>query len=465
MQQGTERFFRYGLYITLYAADQKALRKQKNEILTILEAQLVYAKSATLRMDRAFLSTLPLADDTLNIGTNLNTGPLSTTFPFVSASLSSNDGILYGINRHNNSLILFDRFNLENANMTVFAKSGAGKSYFVKLEILRSMMLGTSVIVIDPENEYKHLCQTIGGSFINISLGSEVHINPFELPRVPEDERPEDVFRNSIANLIGLLHIMLGSILPEEDTVLERAIRESYAVRDISENKDFSQIAHDEFPTMTDLKSILSNMEGGEILAQRLEKYTDGIFANFLDRPTNVSVDSQMIVFNIRDLEEELRPIAMYLILQFIWNEMRKNLTKRLVIVDEAWIMMQNEDAASFIFGIAKRCRKYYTGLTTLTQDISDFLSSRYGKSIVTNSSLQLLLKQSPASVDLLKETFYLTDHEKFLLLESGVGEGIFFAGPKHAAIKIIASYSEDQIITSDPRQILAQEQARNSLE
>jgi len=266
LQQGTERFFRYGLYITLYAADQKALRKQKNEILTILEAQLVYAKSATLRMDRAFLSTLPLADDTLNIGTNLNTGPLSTTFPFVSASLSSNDGILYGINRHNNSLILFDRFNLENANMTVFAKSGAGKSYFVKLEILRSMMLGTSVIVIDPENEYKHLCQTIGGSFINISLGSEVHINPFELPRVPEDERPEDVFRNSIANLIGLLHIMLGSILPEEDTVLERAIRESYAVRDISENKDFSQIAHDEFPTMTDLKSILSNMEGGEIL-------------------------------------------------------------------------------------------------------------------------------------------------------------------------------------------------------
>jgi len=465
LQQGTERFFRYGLYITLYAADQKALRKQKNEILTILEAQLVYAKSATLRMDRAFLSTLPLADDTLNIGTNLNTGPLSTTFPFVSASLSSNDGILYGINRHNNSLILFDRFNLENANMTVFAKSGAGKSYFVKLEILRSMMLGTSVIVIDPENEYKHLCQTIGGSFINISLGSEVHINPFELPRVPEDERPEDVFRNSIANLIGLLHIMLGSILPEEDTVLERAIRESYAVRDISENKDFSQIAHDEFPTMTDLKSILSNMEGGEILAQRLEKYTDGIFANFLDRPTNVSVDSQMIVFNIRDLEEELRPIAMYLILQFIWNEMRVNLKKRMVVVDEAWLMMQNEDAASFIFGIAKRCRKYYTGLTTLTQDISDFLSSRYGKSIVTNSSLQLLLKQSPASVDLLKETFYLTDHEKFLLLESGVGEGIFFAGPKHAAIKIIASYSEDQIITSDPRQILAQEQARNSLE
>ncbi len=461
LQQGTERFFRYGIYITFYAANEETLRKNKNEVITILEAQLVYTKSATIRMDRGFISTLPLAQDTLNVGTNLNTGPLSTTFPFVSANLSSNDGILYGINRHNNSLILFDRFNLENANMTIFAKSGAGKSYFVKLEILRSMMFGTHVIVIDPENEYKHLCQTVDGSFIEISLGSSVHINPFELPDVPEGERPEDVFRNTIASLIGLMHIMLGSLSPEEDTVIERGIREAYAIKDITETSDFSSFGHNDFPVMSDLKQILESMEGGESLSRRLEKYTEGIFANFIDKPTNVEVENQLIVFNIRDLEEELRPIAMYLVLQFIWNEMRKNLTKRLVVVDEAWIMMQNEAAASFIFGIAKRCRKYYTGLTTITQDISDFLSSRYGKPIVTNASLQLLLKQSPASVDLLKETFYLTDHEKFLLLESGLGEGIFFAGPKHAAIKVIASYSEDQIITSDPRQLLDIEKAK----
>lgn len=464
LQQGTERFFRFGIYVTFYASDEKALIKNKNEVLTILEAQLVYAKPATLRMDRAFISTLPLAKDTLNIGTNLNTGPLSTTFPFVSANLSSNDGILYGINRHNNSLVLFDRFNLENANMTIFAKSGAGKSYFVKLEILRSMMLGTSVIVIDPENEYKHLCQTVGGRFVQISLGSKVHINPFELPDIPEDERPEDVFRNTIASLLGLMHVMLGSISPDEDTIMERAIREAYAVRDITESMDFSRIQHQDFPTMTNLKQILASMEGGESLSIRLEKYTEGIFANFLDQPTNVEIDNQMIVFNIRDLEEELRPIAMYLVLQFIWNEMRKNVKRRLVVVDEAWIMMQNDDAASFIFGIAKRCRKYYTGLTTITQDISDFMSSRYGKPIVTNSSLQLLLRQSPASVDLLKETFYLTDHEKFLLLESGIGEGIFFAGPKHAAIKVIASYSEDQIITSNPQQLLEIEKAKAEL-
>ncbi len=455
LQQGTERMFRFGLYITFYGADEKQLHSHKTDVMTVLEAQLVYTKTATLRTDLGFISTLPLAEDALNNGTNLNTSPLSTMFPFVSSTLSSNDGILYGINRHNNSLILFDRFKLENANMTVFSKSGGGKSYFVKLEVLRSMMFGTHVIVIDPENEYQYLCQTVGGTFINISLGSRAHLNPFELPEVPEDERPEDVFRSTIANLIGLLHIMLGSVSPEEDTVLERAIRESYAVRDIRENMDFRSIAHEDYPTMSDLKQILDNMDGGTILARRLEKYTDGIFAEFLNKPTNVEINNQMVVFNIRDLEEELRPIAMYMVLQFIWNEMRRELKKRIVVIDEAWMMMQNDDAASFVYSIAKRCRKYYTGLTTITQDISDFLSSRHGKPIVTNSSLQLLLRQSPASIDLLQETFYLTDHEKFLLLESGVGEGIFFAGPKHAAIKVIASYSEDQIITSNPEQIL----------
>ncbi|MCK4635280.1 MAG: DUF87 domain-containing protein [Candidatus Moranbacteria bacterium] len=454
LQQGTERFFRFGLYITFYGENEEELRKNKNEVTAILEAQMIYTKPATLRMDQGFISSIPLCEDKLNNGNNLNTAPLSTTFPFVSSNLSSNEGILYGINRHNNSLILFDRFNMENANMVIFAKSGAGKSYFVKLEILRSMMFGTNVIVIDPENEYKHLCQTVAGSYIRISLGSKACINPFELPPIPADERPQDVFRNTIAGLIGLLHLMLGSVTAEEDTVLERAIRESYAVRDINENSNFGSIPHSGYPTMSDLYDVLVNMEGGDSLAKRLAKYTEGIFSGFLNRPTNVEIKNQMVVFNIRDLEDELRPIAMYIILQFIWNEMRSNMTQRMVVVDEAWVMMQSEDAASFMFSIAKRCRKYYTGLTTITQDVSDFMSSRYGKPIVTNSSLQLLLRQSPASVDVIADTFYLTDHEKFLLLESGVGEGILFAGPKHAAIKIISSYSEDKVITSDPRQL-----------
>lgn len=461
LQQGTERFFHFGLYMTVYGQSVEEVNKIGRQIEAILEAQLVYVKESVLKSEQGFASTLPLANDQLNIANNLNTSPLSTTFPFISSDLSSNEGILYGINRHNNSLVLFDRFKMENANMVVFAKSGAGKSYTVKLEVLRSMMMGTEVIIIDPENEYRYLAETVGGTFIKVSLDSKSHLNPFDLPKIGDEENPEDVIRNTIAGLIGLLHLMLGSVTPEEDSILDRAIRETYNLRDITPESNFKAFTPNSFPTMTDLYEVLSNMEGAESLAQRLEKYTEGIFSGFLNHPSNVKIDSQIVVFNIRDLEEELRPVAMYIVLQFIWNEMRSEVRKRLVVVDEAWVMMQNEDAASFLFGIAKRCRKYYTGLTTITQDIADFMASRYGKPIVTNSSMQLLLRQSPAAIDTIVETFYLTDQEKFLLLESNVGEGIFFAGPKHAAIKVIASYSEDQVITSDPRQLMEIEEAK----
>lgn len=463
--QGTEKFFRAGLYMTVYGETEDDLSDKCRAIESILEAQLVYSKPAILRMDQGFAATRPLANDVLDVANNLNTEPLSTTFPFVSSELSSNQGVLYGINRHNNSLVLFDRFKMENANMVVFAKSGAGKSYTVKLEVLRSMMFGASVIIIDPENEYKHLCEAVGGSFMKIALNSDVHLNPFDLPKEVEDEDAAGVFRGSIANLVGLLHIMLGAITPEEDSILDRAIRETYAIRDITESSDFSALDSSSFPTMSDLYAVLQNMEGAESLAARLERYTEGIFGGFLNQQTNIELSNQLVAFNIRDLEDELRPIAMYIILQFIWNEIRAHMKKRVIVVDEAWVMMQHEDAASFLFGIAKRCRKYYTGLTTITQDISDFMASRYGKPIITNSSLQLLLRQSPSSIELIAETFFLTDHEKFLLLESNVGEGIFFAGTKHAAIKVIASYSEDQIITSDPRQLLEIEEAKRDFD
>ena len=461
LQQGTEKFFRFALYITAYGDDEQTVTKNIKSIEAILEAQLIYVKPAVFKSEQGFNSSLPLANDELDVGTNINSSPLSTTFPFVSSTLSSNTGILYGINRHNNSLIIFDRFQLENANMVVFAKSGAGKSYTVKLEVLRAIMLGTDIIIIDPENEYKHLCDTIEGAFIKISLNSSNHLNPFDLPHVGEEDDPEDILRNNIANLLGLLHIMLGSITPEEDSVLDRAIHETYNIKDITSETNFNSLSKEAFPTMSDLYQVLRSLDGGDILALRLEKYTEGIFAGFLNHATNVKVDNHLVVFNIRDMEEELRPVAMYVILQFIWNEMRTNMKKRLVLVDEAWVMMKYEDAASFLFGIAKRCRKYFTGLTTITQDVNDFLSSRYGKAIVTNSSLQLLLKQSPAGIDIITDTFYLTDQEKFLLLESNVGEGIFFAGNNHVAIKVVASYSEDQIITTDPLQLLEIEQAK----
>jgi len=461
LQQGTEKFFKFGLYLTIFADDIKALDDIENEIRSLLEGKLVYIKPASFQQEQGFLSTLPLAKDDLQIHTPMNTGPLSSSFPFVSVNLSDNKGILYGINRHNNSLIIFDRFSLENANSCIFAKSGAGKSYAVKLEVLRSLMMGADVIIIDPENEYQYLTETVGGSFIKISLTSPQHLNPFDLPVPPKGEKAGDVLRSTIINLVGLLRIMLGGLSPEEDALLDRAITETYASRDITPESDFSKITP---PLLGDLQTILKNMEGGASVATRLEKFCTGSYAGLFNQHTNIELNNKLVTFSIRDMEEGLRPIAMYIVLHYIWNIIRSELKKRMLVVDEAWVMMRHEDAASFLFGIAKRCRKYYLGMTTITQDVGDFMASPYGKPIVTNSSMQILLRQSPATIDIIQKTFNLTDQEKYLLLECNVGEGIFFAGLQHAAVKIIASYTEDQIITSDPRQILEIERAKEEL-
>ncbi len=461
LQQGTERYFRFSVYFTIYADDLKELDQATSTLESMLGSKLIVTKPAVLQMEQGFNSTLPLGNDEIAIAANMNTQPLSTTFPFVSSELTSNDGILYGINRHNNSLILFDRFQMENANSVVFAKSGSGKSYAVKLEILRSLMLGSDVIVIDPENEYKHLASAVGGSFLNISLNSESRVNPFDLPRAIEGETNEDILRTAVINLLGLMNLMLGKLDPTEESIMDRAIWETYGKKDITANSDFSNI---EPPTIQDLVEILSGMVGGESLAQRLTKYTQGTFSGIFNQPTNINLNNQLVVFSVRDLEDTLRPIAIYITLNYIWNVVRSSLKRRILVIDEAWWMMQHDDSARFLFGLAKRARKYYLGVTTITQDVSDFLQSPFGKPIVTNSSLQLLLKQSPAAIDLIAETFFLTEGEKYLLLESDVGEGIFFAGLKHVAIKIIASYMEDQIITTDPKRALEIEEAKKQM-
>ncbi len=452
LQQAREKFFKFGLYITVYGNSAEELDKIETSLRSVLDAKLVYSKSAIYQQDDGFKSTLPLGNDLLAINTAMNSSPIAATFPFVSSDLTSDSGILYGINRHNNSLILFDRFSLENANTVVFGKSGGGKSYASKLEILRSLMLGTDVIVIDPENEYQYLAETIGGAFIKISLTSENHLNPFDLPAAQEGENPADILRSNIINLVGLLRIMFGGLTTEADAIIDSAITPTYASRDTT-------------PTMADLKTVLDSMTGAESLSRRLEKYVTGSYSGFLNNPTNLEIKNKLVVFSIRDMEEELRPVAMYMILHFIWNLVRSELKKRILMVDEAWWLMKYDDGASFMFGIAKRARKYFLGVTTITQDVSDFLNSSYGKPILTNSSLQFLFKQSPANMDAIQKTFNLTDEEKFLLLESEVGEGLFFAGSKHVAIKVIASYTEDQIITSDPAQLLQIAQAKKELE
>lgn len=458
LQRGQEKFFQFAMYITLYAPSKKILDKNWKQIESLLGGKLILTRGTEIQSEQALNSTMPLCLDELEVTRNMNTSPLSSTFPFTSSTLTGNDGILYGLNRHNDSLIIFDRFSLENANSVVFAKSGAGKSYAVKLEVLRSMMLGTDVIIIDPENEYENLTQTVGGTYLRVSLTSDRRINPFDLPRPIKDEelQPGDLLRSSIINLQGLLKVMLGEMTPLEESLLDKALIDVYAIKGIT--MDLVDPSDKTPPTMEDLESVLSSMEGAATLAQRLQKFTTGTYGGVFNKPTNVDLSSGLMVFCIRDLEDMLRPIAMYIILNYIWTHVRAELKKRLLIIDEAWSLMQHEDSAKFLYGLVKRARKYYLGVTTITQDVEDFVNSSHGRPIITNSSLQLLLKQAPSAIEPLTKIFNLTEGEKYMLLNSGVGQGLFFAGLKHVAIQIIASYSEDKLVTTNPEQILAKQ-------
>ena len=469
LTQGIEHFFQFAFYVTIYGDTPEELEKFTQEVESLFGSKLIYTKAGYYQAEQGFNSTVPLGNDELMITYNMNTSPIAASFPFISSDLSSDNGILYGINRHNNSLVLFDRFSLQNANSVVFATSGAGKSYAIKLEILRSLMMGVDVIVIDPEYEYKDLSDAVGGTFVNVSLASDAKVNPFDLPRgVGEGTKVEDIIRSAVITLKGLLRIMIGQPIgasskvgftPIEDSLLDRALIETYAKKDIT--PDLTSLDDIDPPVLTDFQDVLEGMEGAGELVARLKKYTDGTFSGLLNNATNVEMNNQLVVFSVRDLEDELRPVAIYSIINYIWNVTRSVKKKRILVVDEAWWLMQNEDSAKFIFALVKRARKYFMGVTTITQDVNDFLRSPYGQAIVTNSALQLLLKQSPSAVDLIQKTFNLTDGEKYLLLESGVGEGIFFAGQKHAAIKIVASYVEDKIVTTNPEQLLEMEKTK----
>ncbi|MEX1028387.1 MAG: DUF87 domain-containing protein [Candidatus Paceibacterota bacterium] len=453
LQQAQERLFDVGLYISIYGDDKEELDKVESEIHSILEAKLIYVKPALFQQAEGFRSVIPIETDELEVHSKLNSTPLSSLFPFVSFDLTSDSGILFGVNRHNSSLVLFDRYSLENYNSVTLAKSGSGKSYGTKLEILRSLMFDTEVIVLDPEREYEYLAEAVGGRYFNISLTSQHHINPFDLPMPTEGESTANILRSNIIHLVGLFRIMMGGLTPEEDAIIDKAITETYALKDITPDADLTKV---EAPLLSDFETVLSGMQGAESLSQRLSKYTEGTWAGFLNQPTNVDIEQKFVVFSLRDMEDELKSVAMYIVTHHIWNAIRRRLQKRLLVIDEAWWMMKSEDTASFLLGLAKRGRKYYLGLSTITQDVGDFLKSPYGLPIITNSSMQFLMKQSPSGAEKLQEIFHLTEEEKYLLMESDVGEGIFFAGLKHVAIKVIASYTEDQIITSDPSEVMA---------
>ena len=456
LQVGAEKFFRYGLYVTIYADSLDELQFVQHKIENIFGQQMVFSKVASSQQEQGMNTTMPQCTDQLQIRRNMNTGAISTSFPFTSADLTQEKGILYGINMHNNGLVIFDRFSLENANMVVFAKSGAGKSFTVKLEALRSMMVGTEILIIDPENEYQKLCVAVGGAYIRLSLNSDVRINPFDLPKVVDSEDANDALRANLVTLHGLFRLMLGGaaggtaqLTPNEEADLDQALIDTYARAGITNDP----LTHTSTPpTIINLFDTLLHMGGtGPSLAQRLRKYTTGTFAGIFSQQSNIDINNQMVVFNIRDLEDELRPVAMYIVLSHIWNITRANQKKRLLLVDEAWQLMKYEDSANFLFSLAKRARKYYLGLTTITQDVEDFMSSKMGRAIVANSSMQLLLKQSASAVDVLSDVFKLTDEERKRLSNFPVGQGLFFAGQNHVHIQIVASETEESLITTNP--------------
>ncbi len=464
LQVGEERFFRFGLYFTIYASSMDELEFVSHKVESILGQQLVYSKPATSQQEQGLNSTMPQMVDQLQIRRNMSTGALSTSFPFTSADLSQDNGILYGINMHNAGLVIFDRFSLENGNSVVFAKSGAGKSFAVKLEALRSMMFGTEIMIIDPENEYQRLCDAVGGAYVRLSLNSPMRINPFDLPKVVDSEEADNALRSNLITLHGLLRLMMGgaqaqlvggnattlpALSPSEEADLDAALIETYAKAGITNDP----LTHTGVPpTISDLYDTLLHMGGnGPQLAQRLRKYTSGTFAGIFSQQSNININNAMAVFNVRDLEDELRPVAMYIVLNFIWNKTKTDKKRRLLIIDEAWQLMKYEDSASFIFSVAKRARKYNLGITTISQDVEDFMGSRMGRSIVANTSMQLLLKQSPSAVDVLSDVFKLTSEEKKRLSQFPVGQGLFFAGQNHVHIQIVASPTETGLITTNP--------------
>lgn len=453
LQVGEERFFRYGLYLTIYSKSLEELDFIQHKVETILGQQLVYSKPATIQMEQGFNSTVPQFTDQLQIRRNMNTGALATSFPFTSADLTQENGILYGINMHNNGLVIFDRFSLENANMVVFAKSGAGKSFAVKLEALRSMMMGTEVLIVDPENEYERLCDAVGGTYVRMSLSSTTRINPFDLPRVIDSEEADNALRANLITLHGLMRLMMGGALsPTEEADLDQALIDTYAKAGITGDPLTHQTPP---PTINDLYETLLHMQGtGPSMAQRLRKYTSGTFAGIFSQQSNVDINNNMVVFNIRDLEDELRPVAMYIVLNHIWNKTKSDRKKRNLIIDEAWQLLKYQDSANFMFSLAKRARKYYLGLTTISQDVEDMMSSQMGRAIVSNSSMQLLLKQSTSAVDVLAAVFKLTSEEKKRLSQFPVGQGLLFAGQNHVHIQVIASPTETSLISTNPDEI-----------
>ncbi len=454
-----EKYFQTSNYTTLYSEEtwkEKKYNPDRNlELFSkkyeqLMKTYAINIKRASFRMDEWFDSTTPLWKDELWIYRSMLSTSLWWSFPFISNDLIQETWILYWVNLHSSSLVIFDRFNpkLSNANSIVLATSWAWKSFATKLEVLRNLFLGTETIIIDPENEYKELVEKVWWTYVNVSVNSHQYINPFDLPPKLEDrEYAEwDLLRWKIMELIGLISVLIWWLSPEEESILDTAIQQTYALKEI----DFTSSPEWKTPPlMEDLLTVLEWTEWWNLLAIKLNKYVSWSFGNLFNNYTNIDLDSWLTVFSIRDIEDALKTPAMYNVLNYIWTRVRAQKRKRLLVVDEAWIMMKEEMSANFLYGLIKRARKYKLWVTTITQDVEDFLKSPYGKPIVSNAAMQLLLKQSASSIKSLDEAFDLSEAEKNMLVSANIWEWLLFAWQQHVWIKILASWYEQDFVST----------------
>jgi type IV secretory pathway VirB4 component len=461
--QAQERMLNVGLYLTIFANDKKELEQKTNKIIKILESILIAVKPVMFQQKEAFFTTLPLCLDEIKTNYQINSSTASSFFPFISSELVDESGVFFGINLQNAGFVILDRWRYENPHLVILARSGAGKSYTTKLEVMRNLMLGTDVLILDPENEYQSIAEIYNGSFISLSLKGEANFNPFDLPPVLPNEEPLDVYKEHIADLISFCQLIIGEKLSSEDlAILDQALNQTYALFNILPDQDFSKI--ERFPTLNDLEKVLGGLVGGSELASKFYPYTQGNFSGFINKPTSVELEKRLIVFGFRDLPEILRPIGMFVVLNYILNRVRREMKKRLVIIDEAWWIMRQEAGAEFLLNAVKRGRKYNLAITTITQDVEDFLNSSYGRPIITNSAIVFLMKQSPATIDICGQAFALSEGEKQFLLQAERGQGLILVGQRKIPVYILASYAEDQIIKTRPEQLIALKKAKEAL-
>jgi len=438
IQRGQEKLFQMSIYICVRADSLEELNKTTKLLEATMSARLFYSKTARYQQLEALQSILPRGEDQLDQKRNLDSSSASLTFPFMSSELVQESGILYGVNKSNNSLVILDRFSLHNANSIVFAQSGSGKSYTTKVEILRQLMQGTKTIVIDPEREYKMLTKSVGGTYIKLSAGSKDKINPFDLATT--FHKTSDLSEHA-QDLTEVVSLMAEGLSPREKAAVDKAILKTY------------KQAGDTMPLLEDMYAELQKL-GQMKLCERLEKYISGSLAHVFNAQTNIKLDNRLVIFDIKDLPESLRQIMMLIISNFVKNQVMAKPEKRLLIIDEGWLLLEHEESARFVAGLVRRARKYYLGVSIISQQANDFLKSDYGRAIASQSALRILMRQDTTTIKNVVSEFNLSEYEQQYLLTCERGDALLIADQNHVAVKVVASEKEHPLITTNPQEL-----------